>query len=91
MVRISGDRWVSRVQLDGFANDRSNPAAPTSSTSGFTVVAVNDLDALEETVAIASDASTMRTLARADAELARGEGEDEDALSTAMRARRSSE
>lgn len=54
------------------------------------LVAVDDLDALEETVAILSDAITMRTLVQADAELARGEGEDEDALAAAMQARRPS-
>ena len=40
------------------------------------LVAVDDLEALEETIAILSDAATMRALSDADAELARGEGED---------------
>lgn len=51
------------------------------------LLAVDDLDALEETIAVLSDAATMRALGQADAELARGEGEDEDALAIAMRAR----
>lgn len=52
------------------------------------LVAVDDLEAMEETIAILSDASVMRSLATADAELARGEGEDVDALHLAMHARR---
>ena len=52
------------------------------------LVAVDDLEALEETIAILSDAATMRALSDADAELARGEGEDEASLAAAMLARR---
>lgn len=52
------------------------------------LVAVDDLEALEETIAVLSDAATLRDLSDADAELARGEGEDEASLAAAMRARR---
>ncbi|MEK7425450.1 MAG: type II toxin-antitoxin system Phd/YefM family antitoxin [Actinomycetota bacterium] len=52
------------------------------------LLAVDDLEAMEETIAILSDASVMRSLAEADAELARGEGDDVDVLHVAMRARR---
>lgn len=52
------------------------------------LVAVEDLEALEETIAILSDAAVMGALNDSDAELARGEGEDEQSLSAAMRARR---
>ncbi len=54
------------------------------------LVAVEDLDSLEETIALLSDASALRALADSDAELARGEGEEEQSLSAAMRARRAS-
>ncbi len=54
------------------------------------LLAVDDLDALEETIAVLSDAGASRALAEADSELARGEGETEDALREAMRARRAS-
>jgi antitoxin YefM len=54
------------------------------------LVAVDDLESLEETIAVLSDAATLRALAESDAELARGEGEDEQSLTTAMRARRAS-
>jgi prevent-host-death family protein len=54
------------------------------------LLAVADLDALEETIAVLSDAAALRALAEADSELARGEGENEDALREAMRARRAS-
>ncbi len=52
------------------------------------LVAVDDLESLEETIAILSDADTMRRLADAEAELARGEGESEEQLAAAMRRRR---
>lgn len=54
------------------------------------LLAVDDLDALEETIAVLSDTTTVQALAAADSELARGEGETEDALRDAMRARRAS-
>jgi antitoxin YefM len=54
------------------------------------LLAVDDLESLEETLAILSDAVALRTLADSDAELARGEGEDEASLTAAMRARRAS-
>lgn len=55
------------------------------------LLAVEDLEALEETIAVLSDSDTMRQLAASDAELARGEGESEDELAESMRRRRRSE
>jgi len=52
------------------------------------ILAVDDLESLEETIAVLSDSAAMHALSEADAELARGEGEDEDSLVAAMRARR---
>jgi antitoxin YefM len=52
------------------------------------ILAVDDLESLEETIAVLSDTATLHALSEADAELARGEGEDEDSLAAAMRARR---
>ncbi len=54
------------------------------------LLAVDDLEALEETIAVLSDSAALRALGEADAELARGEGEDQESLATAMRARRAS-
>lgn len=51
------------------------------------LLAPDDLEALEETIAILSDDTTMRVLAPSDAELARGEGESEQELTAAMRLR----
>lgn len=51
------------------------------------LLAVDDLESLEETIAVLSDPAALRALGQADAELARGEGEDADALAAAMRAR----
>ena len=47
----------------------------------------DDLEALEETIAILSDAEAIRQLTASDAELARGEGESEQDLAEAMRRR----
>jgi antitoxin YefM len=52
------------------------------------LLAVDDLEALEETVAVLSDADTIRQLIDSDAELARGEGETEEQLAEAMKRRR---
>lgn len=54
------------------------------------LLAVEDVEALEETIAVLSDAETMRQLAEAGAEIARGEGESEEQLAEAMRRRRAS-
>jgi antitoxin YefM len=55
------------------------------------LVAVEDLESLEETIEIPSDSSLLRALADADAdadaELAAGAGESEDDLPAAMSAR----
>lgn len=47
----------------------------------------DDLEALEETIAVLSDEAAIRQLAASDAELARGEGESEQDLTEAMRRR----
>lgn len=54
------------------------------------LLAVADLEALEETLAVLSDPALLRLLSEADAELARGEGEDQQSLAAAMQARRAS-
>ena len=46
-----------------------------------------DLEALEETIAILSDDEAVRQLSSSDAEIARGEGESEQDLAQAMRLR----
>jgi antitoxin YefM len=74
---------VSRV---GSQHDRVTVTVHGRPTA--VLVAVDDLESLEETIALLSDAATMRSLADADAELARGEAEDIDALHAAMRDRR---
>jgi len=52
------------------------------------LVSPDDLEALEETIAILSDTDTLRQLAASEAEVARGEGETEESLAEAMRRRR---
>lgn len=48
------------------------------------LVAVEDLESLEETIAVLSDADALRALAAADAELAAGRGESEATLRAAI-------
>ena len=76
---------VSRV---GSQHDRVTVTVHGRPTA--VLLAVDDLEALEETISILSDAAAVRALATADSELARGQGETEDALRKAMRARRAS-
>lgn len=54
------------------------------------LLAVEDVEALEETIAILSDAEAIRQLAEAEAEITRGEGESEQQLAEAMKRRRTS-
>jgi antitoxin YefM len=54
------------------------------------LLAVEDVEALEETIAILSDTETMQRLIEAEGEIARGEGETQEQLAEAMRRRRGS-
>lgn len=51
------------------------------------LISPNDLESLEETIAVLGDPETMRQLAEADAELARGEVVSAEELAEAMRRR----
>ena len=53
------------------------------------LLAVEDLESLEETIAVLSDTGAMRDLIEAEAEIARGEGESEEQLAEVMRRRSS--
>jgi prevent-host-death family protein len=52
------------------------------------LLAVDDLESLEETIAVLSDSDAVHALRTAEDELARGEGESERDLAAAMAARR---
>ncbi len=54
------------------------------------LIATEDLESLEESLAILSDPATLQRLAASDAELARGEGESETELAQVMDERRRS-
>lgn len=54
------------------------------------LLAVDDLESLEETIAVLSDPAALRALGQADAELAQGGGEDASSLAAVMRGRRTS-
>ena len=53
------------------------------------LIAIEDLESLEETIAVLSDGEMLRVLATAEAEVAAGRGESEADLRAAMDARRS--
>lgn len=48
------------------------------------LLAQEDLQSLEETIAVLADSDALRQLVASDAELARGEGESEEMLGEAM-------
>ena len=52
------------------------------------LVAIEDLEALEETLEVLADSEAMRRLAESDAEIARGELLDEDDIAAAIATRR---
>jgi antitoxin YefM len=52
------------------------------------LIATEDLEPLEKSIAILSDPGTLQRLAASDAELARGEGESETQLAQAVSERR---
>jgi antitoxin YefM len=52
------------------------------------LIAVEDLEALEETLSVLSDPETLRRLVQSDAELARGEVVGAEELAESMAARR---
>ncbi len=51
------------------------------------LMTMSETRSIEETLAILSDPALLRSLSEADAELARGEGEDQQSLAAAMQAR----
>lgn len=54
------------------------------------ILAPEDLEALEETIAVLSDSELMRQLADSERDIAEGRVEGADALAAAMRARQAS-
>jgi antitoxin YefM len=54
------------------------------------LLAVEDLEALEETIAVLADGELLRQMAASEAELARGEGQTEDELAEVMKRRQAS-
>jgi antitoxin YefM len=74
------------VALVGTQHDRVTVTVHGRPTA--VLVAVEDLESLEETIAVLSDADVVRALVDADAELAAGGGESEATLRVAMAARR---
>jgi len=82
-VRIHLSELVARAEAEHERITVTVHGRPTA-----VLLAVEDLEALEETIAVLSDPALLRSLGEADAELARGEGEDQESLAAAMRARR---
>ncbi|WP_322753085.1 type II toxin-antitoxin system Phd/YefM family antitoxin [Frankia sp. Cas3] len=76
-------------ELVGRVNDHHERVTVTvHGRASAVLLAVEDLEQLEETLAILSDPATMRRLADSDAELARGDVVSEEGLAETMRRRR---
>ena len=76
-------------ELVGRVNDHHERVTVTvHGRPSAVLVSVEDLEGLEETVAILSDPATMQRLAESDAEIARGEVVSAEDLADAMRQRR---
>lgn len=75
---------VSRV-----ANQLERVTVTVHGRPSAVLLAVEDLEALEETIAVLSDQDALGQVAASERELARGEGETEEQLAEAMRRRRS--
>ena len=84
-VKAHLSELVARV---GAQHDRVTVTVTVHGRPTAVLVAVEDLEGLEETIAVLSDAEALRALADADAELATGGGESEATLRAAMAARR---
>jgi antitoxin YefM len=52
------------------------------------IIAIDDLESLEETIAVLSDSNLLLALARAEAEIDAGQGESEESLRAPVQARR---
>lgn len=76
-------------ELVGRVNDHHERVTVTvHGRPSAVLVSVEDLERLEETLAILSDPATMQRLAESDAEIARGEFVSAEDLADAMRRRR---
>lgn len=76
-------------ELVGRVNDHHERVTVTvHGRPSAVLVSVEDLERLEETLAILSDPATMQRLAESDAEIARGELVSAEDLADAMRHRR---
>jgi prevent-host-death family protein len=86
-VKAHLSELVSRVNAE---HDRVTVTVTVHGRPSAVLLAVEDVEALEETIAILSDTETMQRLIEAEGEIARGEGETEEQLAEAMRRRRTS-
>lgn len=87
-----GEAKAHLSELVGRAHDHHERITVTvHGRPSAVLLAVEDLERLEETVAVLSDPATMRRLAESDAELARGDVVSADELAEAMRRRKSSD
>lgn len=76
-------------ELVGRVNDHHERVTVTvHGRPSAVLIAVEDLESLEETLGVLSDPATLRRLAESDAELARGEVVTGEDLAAVMAARR---
>jgi len=85
-----GEAKAHLSEIVGRVNDHHERVTVTvHGRPSAVLLAVEDLERLEETIAVLSDPATMRRLAESDAELARGETVSAEQLAEAMSRRTS--
>ena len=82
-VKAHLSQLVSRV-----ATEHDRVTVTVHGRPSAVLLAVEDVEALEETIAVLSDTTLIRDLAHAEAEITAGKGETADQLAEAMRRRR---
>lgn len=88
---VNRRRGLAFSELVGRVHDQHERVTVTvHGRPSAVLIAPEDLEALEETLAIMRDAATMNRLAESDAELARGEYVSAEELAETMRRRRAS-
>jgi len=81
-VKSHPSELVNRV-----ATQHERVTATVHGRPSAVLLAVEDLEALEETIAVLADGELLKQLVDSDAELARGEGETESELAEVMKRR----
>ncbi|MDQ4030916.1 MAG: type II toxin-antitoxin system Phd/YefM family antitoxin [Actinomycetota bacterium] len=88
MTMSLADVKVRLSELVGRVHAHERVTVTVHGRPSAVLIAVEDLEALEETLSVLSDPDTLRRLVESDAELARGEVVGAEELAESMAARR---